>query len=94
MNGDIMILFWVDDCVFYPNTNSAIDKLIDNLKEEILSEKEEDMAEFLGLQIDRTTPGTVVLTQTGLIEKILALMELETCNPKYTPVDKVPLGKY
>ena len=51
------------------------------------------MAGFLGLQIDRTKPGTVVLTQTGLIERILVLMELETCNPKFTPADKIPLGK-
>ena len=93
MNGDIMVLFWVDDCIFYSNTNSAIDKLIDNLKDEFLLEKEEDMAGFLGLQIDRTTPGTVVLTQTGLINRILVLMEMETCNPKYTPADKIPLGK-
>ena len=35
-NGDIMILFWVDDCIFYANTDSAIDKLIGDLKDEFL----------------------------------------------------------
>ena len=93
MNGDIMVLFWVDDCIFYSNVDSAIERLIDDLKEEFLLEKEEDMAGFLGLQIDRSKPGTVVLTQTGLIERILVLMDLETCNAKFIPVDKIPLGK-
>ena len=56
-------------------------------------ENEEDMAVFLGLQIDRTIPSTIVLIQTGIIERILVLMELETCNPKYTSADKMSLGK-
>ena len=92
-SGDIMVLFWVDDCIFYSDTDKAIDKLIGDMKDEFLLEKEEDMAGFLGLQIDRTTKGTVVLTQTGLIDRILVLMELEDCNPKFTPADKLPLGK-
>ena len=33
MNGDFMVLVWVDDCIFYSNTASAIYKLIDGLKE-------------------------------------------------------------
>ena len=51
------------------------------------------MAWFLGIQIDRTTKGTVVLTQTGLIDRILVLIELEDCNIKHPPADKLPLGK-
>jgi len=88
-----MVLFWVDDCIFYSKTDEAIDKLIKDLKDEFLLEKEQDMAGFLGLQIDRTTKVTVVLTQTGLIDIIIILMELEDCNIKHTPVDKLPLGK-
>ena len=88
-----MVLFWVDDCIFYSKTDEAIFKLIKDLKDVFLLEKEEDLAGFLCLQIDRTTKGTVVLTQTGLIDRILVLMELEDCNIKHTPADKLPLGK-
>ena len=91
MNGDIIVLFWVDDCIFYSNTDSAIDKLINDLKEEFLLDKEEDTAGLLGLQIDRIKPGTFILTQTGLIERMLVLMELEDFNPKLTQEDKIPL---
>ena len=48
---------------------------------------------FLGLQIDGSIPGTVTLTQTGLIEKILAPMDISECNHKYAPADKGSLGK-
>ena len=81
-----MMLFWVDDCIFYSKSDSSIDSLIKNIKEEFLLEKEEDMVEFLGLQIDRSKSRTVTLTQTGL-------MEIWYCNPKFTLADKVPLGK-
>ena len=51
------------------------------------------MAGFLGLRIDRNTKGTAVLTQTGLIYRILVLMELDDYSPNFTPTDKLPLGK-
>ena len=61
-NGNIMVLFWVDDCIFYSKNDTSIDILINNLKEEFLFEKEEDMPGYLGLQIDRAKSGTVTLT--------------------------------
>ena len=50
------------------------------------------MAGFLGLNIfqdDRT----ITLSQTGLIDKILEVAQMEDCNNKFTPADKVPLNK-
>ena len=57
-----MLLFWVDDCIFYSKENAAIDKVIDSLKDECLLEREDDIAGFLGLKIDQdTTNGTITL---------------------------------
>ena len=33
------------------------------------------------------------LTQTGLIDRILTVMEIQDSNLKYTPTDKEPLNK-
>ena len=51
------------------------------------------MAGFLGLHMDKSKEGVVVLSQTGLINRILSVMAMEECNPKYTPADKIPIGK-
>ena len=64
-----------------------------NLKEEFLLERESDMAGFLGLKIDRTKEGQVLLSQTGLIDGILIVMDMTDYNRKYTLADKIPLGK-
>ena len=42
-----MVLFWVDDCIFYAKDTTIIDEVIDSLKDEFLLEREEDMVEFL-----------------------------------------------
>ena len=50
------------------------------------------MAGFLGINIERDKENnTLTMTQTGLIERILTDMDMDTCNLKYTPVDKYPL---
>ena len=93
-NGEIMVLFWVDDCIFYAKESSSIDAMITSLKDEFLLEREEDMAGFLGLNITRDADkGTITLLQTGLIDKILVATQLDECNLKFTPADKVPLDK-
>ena len=93
-NGDIIVLFGVDDCIVYAKESKTIDNMISSLKDEFLLEREEDMAGFLGLNIQRDVDkGTITLLQTGLIEKILIATKLEECNPKFTSADKVPLDK-
>ena len=53
------------------------------------------MARFFGLDIVRDADkGSVTPRQTGLIDKILVATQVEDCNPKFTPDDKVPLDKY
>ena len=42
-NGETIVLFWVDDCIFYSMTKKAIDKIILSLTDEFLLGREEDM---------------------------------------------------
>ena len=93
-NGETIVLFWVDDCIFYSKSAKTIDNVILSLKDEFLLEREEDMAGFLGIHIiSDEHNNSLTMTQTGLIERILAAMDMEDCNHKYTPADKDPLCK-
>ena len=84
----------MDDCIFFSKENAAIEKVIDSLKDEFLLEREDDIAGFLGLKIDRNkTDGTITLTQTGLIDMILSAINMESANRNYTPAAKEPLHK-
>ena len=56
-NGTITVLFWVDDAIFYSKSDTPIQNLILDLKDEFLLKKEADMAGLLGLKIDYTTEG-------------------------------------
>ena len=52
------------------------------------------MAGFLGIQIVRDSENnTVTMTQTGLIDRILAAVDMEDCNLKYTAAEKDSLCK-
>ena len=51
--GDTIVLFWVDDYIFYSESAKTIDEVILSLKDEFLLEREEDMADFLGIKITR-----------------------------------------
>ena len=89
-----MVLFQADDYIFYATDTTMINNVIDSLKDKFLLEREEDMARFLGLQIERDkSDGTVTLTQSGLIGKFCEAMEMENSNLKYDPADKTTLNK-
>ena len=90
--GEIMVLFWVDDCIFYAKDTSLVNTIISNLKDESLLEQKEDMTRFFGLNIaDDKNKGTVTLLQAGLIDKILLVSQMEECNITFTTTDKIPL---
>ena len=90
-----MVLFWVDDCIFYAKSKKSIDGIIVSLHEEFLLEREEDMAGFLGINIEREEgTNTIKVIQTGLIERILQGMNMETCNSKFTLAEKTIVQRY
>ena len=93
-NGEIMVLFWVDDCIFYAKDDSSINAIISSLKDEYLLKRDEDMAGFLGLEVIRNKDkGTITLIRTGLINKILIATQMEDYNIKFIPADNIPLNK-
>ena len=81
-----MIQFWVDDAIFYAKSKKIIDNMILSLKDTFLLEREEDMAGFLETNIIWNAK-TITMIQTGLIDRILGVMDMEDSNLKYTPVD-------
>ena len=34
-NGNVMVLFWVNDCIFYANDTPLIDEVISSLKDDL-----------------------------------------------------------
>ena len=63
------------------------------MKDGFLLEKETSFAGYLGIHIDRSTEGELHLLQSGLIERILKVMNLEESNPNAIPAQKKALGK-
>ena len=61
-NGTVVTLFWVDDCIFYSKRIDQIDRLILDLKDEFLLERESDISGFLGLHMDKSKEGVVILS--------------------------------
>ena len=78
------MLFWVDDYIFYAKESKTIDDVISSLKYDFLLEREEDKAVFLGLNIQRAMDKeTVTLLQTGLIDKILMMINVHLIVGKF-----------
>ena len=92
MNGSVIVLFWVDDCIFHAKDKKLIDETFASLKTGFLLEKEEDMAGFLGIDVHKDkTSKSIGLTQTRLIYRILTVTNMEICTLKYTLAENQPL---
>jgi hypothetical protein len=95
---DVIVLTYVDDCLFFSKSESAIDSVIESLRRpepvKFLLNVEEDVAGFLGILIDRTRQdGSIELLQTGLIDRILDVMGLQDSKANSTPASPKTLGK-
>jgi histone deacetylase 1/2 len=91
----VICLSYVDDVLFFSKSKGKIDNLISSLKDEFKLTEEDsgDAFDFLGVSIKRHhDTGEVELTQTGLINKVLAATGMSECNAKSTPAASTPLG--
>ena len=72
ISNKVICLTYVDDCLFFAPTNSKdIDKVIKLLREHNFElTKEDDIAGFLGIDIEKTL-SRIKLTQKGLITRII-----------------------
>ena len=89
VSTNIICLLYVDDSIFVYQHQSHMDDLIKRMNiEGMLFHKQEDMAGFLGVHIDRTLSDRIVLTQSGLIERIIEALNIRHLPSVSTPADK------
>lgn len=93
LKKDVMIVVYVDDCIFIGTSLQVIDRELDILKKTFDLEKEEDMAGFLGVAITTDKFGAKTLAQVGLIDRILRMTDMLHSTGKATPAAYGALGK-
>jgi hypothetical protein len=90
----MVILTYCDDCLFFHQSQSAIDDVIEQIRKGGLSLTIEDsIFSFLGVEVKKSSSGDEIeLLQTGLIDKVLRTCKMTDCNTKETPAMPTPLG--
>jgi hypothetical protein len=92
--GKTLYVLYTDDSLLAGPDQNEIDQIIKDLKAADLNiTVEGDIQDFLGINIDRKSDGTVHLTQPHLIEQILKDLNLDKPNtvPKETPASSSKL---
>jgi hypothetical protein len=93
IHDTVICVTYVDDCLFYAPKLEYITEMIEKLRQaEMELNVVDDVAGFLGVKIEQTE-NSIVLTQVGLIERIIAAMGLESANPVKTPTTEQRLPK-
>ena len=94
MAKKVICLVYVDDTLFYAKDVKDIDEVIAGLRKAQMDlEEESDVAGFLGVHIKNNSNGTIELTQTGLIDRIIKALNLEDRPGKETPAEFGALPK-
>ena len=95
--GDrVIAICYVDDILFWATDEAYINELGSKLRKQgLLLQQEDDAAGFLGVTMSKTKNGSMELKQTGLIERILEALGLNTkhATTKWTPAEATPLTK-
>ena len=92
----VVAVAFVDDILFWATDEAYINELGSKLREQgLLLEQEDDAAGFLGVTMNRTDEGNIELKQTGLIDRIIEALGLDTklATTKWTPAEAKPLTK-
>ena len=95
ISDKVICLVYVDDTLLYAKNMSDIDDVLRKLTDEqkMQIEVEDDVAGFLGVHIERDNEaGTVTLTQTGLIDRIIEALNIDGLPSVDTPAE-CTLGK-
>ena len=82
-----MVVLYVDDVGIAYADQKDLDTLLDNLAKKGLEfTKEGTFTDFLGIKfVKDDVQNTVILTQKGLIQKIIEATGMQDCNPNWTP---------
>ena len=88
--GSIIFLVYIDDCIVFGPDDKALDKVVTDLRnctQNFTIDDQEEIGDFLGIQIQQLEYGTIVLIQPQLIDSIIQDLHLQSwSNPKTTPV--------
>ena len=97
ISAEVLCLCYVDDCLFFSKSERKIDEVIEDMKRPnptpFLLNVEDTVAGFLGILMEPQDDGTIELKQTGLIDRILRVMNLQDSKENQTPADVKPLAK-
>ena len=90
----VICIVYVDDTLLFSPKAEFIDEVLMKLREESLDlEEEDDVAGFLGVDVNRDTENDrIIMTQKGLIDRIVKALECETLPAKKTPAEHDALG--
>ena len=99
MKKDMICVVYVDDTIIAGPDQKAINELIKTLgvKEAGQSHTfalrdEGEVGDFLGIRIEKVGGNKFLLTQPGLIKKVLKATGMIDCNTILTPASTTPLG--
>ena len=92
----VIAVAFVDDILFWSTDEKYINELGNQLRKQgLLLEQEDDAAGCLGVTMDKSEDGLLEMKQTGLIDRILEAMGLDSklATNKWTPAEHKPLVK-
>jgi Reverse transcriptase (RNA-dependent DNA polymerase) len=93
VGNNVTLVVHVDDCLIVAPTQAQVDKVISDLRVEGLHlDKEDDIAGYLGIAMDRQADGTIHLRQTGLIRRVIDLVGLKDTPRTKFILSASPLG--
>ena len=89
---DMVVLCYVDDCLFFCPDKARIATMVDGLKADKFDiSVEADVSAFLGIEV-LVEDNQVTLKQPGLTQRVLEAAGMLDCNVKHTPASPTPLG--
>jgi hypothetical protein len=93
MQKDLVIICYVNDLGLQAPSTSILDALINSLESKGFELTcEGTFTEYLGIKYDYNHDGSITMTQTGIIQKIIDASRMTECNPNRTPTTREVLG--
>ena len=91
----LIAITYVDNFGIAFKTKDLLEHFLEQLESHSLQcTREASFHEFLGIKISKQDDGSLLLTQQGLIEKILQMAKMENCNRVFTPAQAMTLGDH
>ena len=92
VHPDMVCITYCDDCLWWSPDQTKLEAMLDDLSKEYpLKFETGDVHSYLGVEVKREA-SNLYLTQTGLIDDVLASTGLTASAPTPTPSTIVPLG--